>query len=84
MKNETTHTPTPWIFDVGTMHKIRSYVSDADVHYIIRAVNSHEELIGMITKLREAFYIKGTSKDVREAFLSINDRFKEIAKAEGK
>lgn len=56
----------------------------ADAAFIVRAVNSHEELIQMIKTLREAFYVKGTSGAVREAFASINERFKEIAKAEGK
>jgi len=86
------HTPTPWRkilaptqivtdqFVVATLHNENSY---ANAEFILRAVNSHEELIMALRKLRRA--LDEMSLNPHDEFYNLAEIATDaLAKAEGK
>lgn len=57
--------------------------AEANAAFIVKAVNSHEALVEAILKLRDAFYVNGTSKALKKAFEETHSLVKEL-RAEGK
>jgi hypothetical protein len=91
MKTTSAHTPTPWKLISGPFGTGHHFGNDeqpigktktiADAAFIVRAVNSHEELLKLVKDLNYAFYAIGTSKAMKEVMA----RSKEIiAKTEGR
>lgn len=91
----TNHTPTPWklatngwdVLDqenkplVTPRHTREIDEIAANQAFIVRAVNSHSELLKLIKDINYAFYAVGTPKAMKE----VMSRSKAIiAKAEGK
>ncbi len=83
------HTPTPWTIDargsVTSEDKQNvimiqpSFALDFnDAAFIVRAVNSHEEMLSVLKEIKKIIHLQ----DFYSEFLSVVD--KAIAKAEGK
>lgn len=92
MKTSAKHTPTPWEVK-GNLNKIENAKgltvcdlrsntvdADADAEFIVRAVNSHEELLAVVRNLVTCMDAEPDGFHV--AFIA--QAKKAIAKAEGK
>lgn len=80
--SETKHTPTPWNYD---SEFIRNW--EANAEFIIRAVNSHDELLKVVKNLRAhivAYNQRQKSSTNMIGSLAIHEADEAIAKAEGK
>lgn len=96
--DETTqpeHTPTPWkvarqarpllsLIYAGEQEidYLASGLTNQDADFIVRAVNSHAELIQAVKDLRYAFYVENNPKKLKEAFSKHADSLREIIAAD--
>lgn len=83
--NPAQHTPTPDLITMLQKMVLSSWANEDDRAFIVRAVNSHEELLEAIHSLTKEIDLK--KLNIRKDFSLINAyacALKTLAKAEGK